>query len=195
MAGWLAARIAVWVMALFARHELAQISISVALPYLAYIGAEQSIGASGVIAVVAAGLTLNLTGPGRLPPQAWANLREVWDLLAHWAGALIFILAALLIPRLLEEVRVGGFRCWSAWSSSPPSPRGRLILFGLLPLLTLLRVSPAVERPYRVAILWGGLARRRDTGAGAGRDRELPGARRDQARRRHPRHRASRSSP
>jgi len=107
--GWLAARVAVWVMALFGRHELAMISISVALPYLAYIGAEQSIGASGVIAVVAAGLTLNLTGPGRLPPQSWANLREVWGLLAHWAGALIFILAALLIPRLLEEVRIEDF--------------------------------------------------------------------------------------
>jgi len=107
--GWLAARIAVWMMALFRRHELAQISISVALPYLAFIVAEQTVGASGVIAVVVSGLTLNLTAPGRLPPQAWANLREVWDVLAHWAGALIFILAALLIPA-----------CWkrSAWAIS-----------------------------------------------------------------------------
>ena len=103
------ARMGVWVMALFSRHELAQLSISVALPYLAYIGAEQSVGASGVVAVVAAGLTLNLIGPGRLPPASWANLREVWDLLAHWAGALIFILAALLIPRMLEEVRLSDF--------------------------------------------------------------------------------------
>ncbi|SEO24701.1 sodium/proton antiporter, CPA1 family [Salinihabitans flavidus] len=154
--GWLAARIAVWVMALFAHHELAQISISVALPYLVYIGAEQSIGASGVIAVVAAGLTLNLTGPGRLPPQAWANLREVWGLLAHWAGALIFILAALLIPRLLEEVRLSDFVLIGVVILAAIAARA-VILFGLLPLLTLLRASPAVERPYRVAILWGGL--------------------------------------
>ena len=60
-----------------------------------------------MIAVVAAGLTLNLVGPGRLAPASWANLREVWGLLAHWAGALIFILAALLIPRLLGELRLG----------------------------------------------------------------------------------------
>ena len=32
-----------------------------------------------------------------------------------------------------------------------------MILFGLLPLLTALKLSPTVERPYRVAILWGGL--------------------------------------
>ncbi|MEI4197565.1 cation:proton antiporter [Roseovarius sp. E0-M6] len=156
LTGWLMARISVWVMALFNRHELAQISISVALPYLAYIGAEQSVGASGVIAVVTAGLTLNLTGPGRLPPQAWANLREVWDLLAHWAGALIFILAALLIPRLLEEVRASDFMLVGVVILAAIAARA-LILFGLLPLLTLLRVSPAVERPYRAAILWGGL--------------------------------------
>ena len=156
LTGWLAARIAVWVMAMFSRHELAQISISVALPYLAYIGAEQSVGASGVIAVVAAGLTLNLTGPGRLPPQAWANLRELWDVLAHWAGALIFILAALLIPRLLEEVRVEDFLLVGVVILAAIAARV-LILFGLLPMLTMLKVSPSVERPYRVAILWGGL--------------------------------------
>ncbi|MDO6588536.1 cation:proton antiporter [Salipiger sp. 1_MG-2023] len=154
--GWLAARIAVWVMALFSRHELAQVSISVALPYLAYIVAEQSVGASGVIAVVTAGLTLNLTAPGRLPPQSWANLRELWGVLAHWAGALIFILAALLIPRLLEEVRLADLVLIGVVILAAVVAR-MAILFGLMPVLTALKLSPAVERPYRVAILWGGL--------------------------------------
>ncbi|MCU4653442.1 cation:proton antiporter [Roseibacterium sp. SDUM158016] len=156
LTGWFAARLAVWVMGLFARHERAQISISVALPYLAYILAEQSVGASGVIAVVTAGLTLNLTGPGRLPPQAWTNLREVWDLLAHWSGALIFILAALLIPRLLEEARPGDFVLILVVVLAAIAARA-VILFGLLPLLTVLRASPQVETRYRAAILWGGL--------------------------------------
>jgi len=156
LTGWIAARLGIWIMAQFAQHERAQISISVALPYLAYIGAEQSIGASGVIAVVAAGLTLNLTGPGRLPPQAWTNLREIWDLLAHWAGALIFILAALLIPRILEQVQIGDFLLIGVVIVAAIAAR-IVILFGLLPLLTYARISPLVERPYRVAILWGGL--------------------------------------
>ncbi|RFP90241.1 sodium:proton antiporter [Rhodobacteraceae bacterium 63075] len=156
LTGWLAARIAVWLMALFNRHELAQITISVALPYLAYIGAEQSVGASGVIAVVAAGLTLNLTGPGRLQPQTWANLRELWGVLAHWAGALIFVLAALLIPRMLEQVRVEDFVLVGVVILAAVAARA-LILFGLMPVLTFLGLSPTVERPYRLAILWGGL--------------------------------------
>ena len=156
LVGWLAARIAVWIMALFRAHELAMISVSVALPYLTYIGAEQAIGASGVIAVVAAGLTLNLVGPGRLPPQAWTNLREVWNLLAHWAGALIFILAALLIPRMLEEIRWSDFALIGVVILAATAARA-VIVFGLMPFLTVIRLSPQVERPYRTAILWGGL--------------------------------------
>ncbi|MCV2893412.1 cation:proton antiporter [Lentibacter sp. XHP0401] len=154
--GWLAARLSVWAMSIFVQYERAQISVSVALPYLVYIGAEQIIGASGVIAVVTAGITMNLAGPRRLSPQTWTNISEVWGLLAHWAGALIFILAALLIPRLLEEVRAEDFVLVSVVICAAVLARAA-ILFGLLPLLTLLHLSPAVERPYRVAILWGGL--------------------------------------
>ncbi|UYV38301.1 cation:proton antiporter [Rhodobacteraceae bacterium D3-12] len=156
IAGWFTARLSIWAMSTFVHYERAQISVSVALPYLVYIGSEQLIGASGVIAVVTAGLTMNLTGPRRLSPQTWTNLNEVWALLAHWAGALIFILAALLIPRLLEEVRTEDFVLVGVVICAAVVAR-MVILFGLLPLLTVLRLSPEVERPYRVAILWGGL--------------------------------------
>ena len=154
--GMVIGRIAVWVMCLVARFELALISISVALPYLAYIVAEQVAGVSGVIAVLGAGLALNLIGPGRLPPQSWVALREVWDLLAHWSGALIFILAAILIPRLLDGLRVSDLGLIAVIVAAAIAAR-LVILFVLLPALTLLRLSPMVERPYRVAILWGGL--------------------------------------
>lgn len=154
--GWLAARISIWLMTMMRRYPLAQITVSIALPYLAYIGAEQLVGASGVIAVVTAGLTLNLMGPGRLEPAAWTNLRETWDLLAHWAGALIFILAALLIPRLLGQIRPSDLGLIAVTTVAALAARAA-ILFGLLPLLSAIRLSPVVERPYRTAILWGGL--------------------------------------
>ncbi len=156
LTGWFLARLGLWLMAMFEGFDLAQISISVALPYLAYIGAEQTVGASGVIAVVAAGLTLNLAAPGRLTPQAWLRLSETWDVLAYWAGALIFILAAILIPRFLSDVRLGDFVLLGVVILAAFGARAA-VLFGLLPLLTLLRVSPVVENPYRVAMLWGGL--------------------------------------
>ncbi len=154
--GWFLARLGLWLMAMFEGFELAQISISIALPYLAYIGAEQTVGASGVIAVVAAGLTLNLAAPGRLTPQAWSRLSETWDVLAYWAGALIFILAAILIPRFLSDFRIGDLALLGVVILAAFAARAA-VLFGLLPLLTLMRASPVIETPYRVAMLWGGL--------------------------------------
>ncbi|MGR3499257.1 MAG: cation:proton antiporter [Limimaricola soesokkakensis] len=156
LTGWVMAQIAVRLMRWLGRFPLAQISISVALPYLAYVAAEKLVGASGVIGVVGAGLTLNLAAPGRLSPMAWTNMREVWDLLAHWAGAFIFLLAALLIPRLLDGVRPVDFALVAVVIVAALGARAA-ILWGLLPLLSLLKLSPPVERPYRTAILWGGL--------------------------------------
>ncbi|KUJ73825.1 cation:proton antiporter [Ruegeria profundi] len=154
--GWILARASLWLMSLIEGFELAQISISIALPYLAYVVAEQSVGASGVIAVVVSGITLNLSAPGRLTPQAWARLSDVWGVLAHWAGALIFILAALLIPRLLSGFQWSDFGLILVVIVAAVAARV-FILFGFLPFLTLLRVSPPVDRPFRFAILWGGM--------------------------------------
>lgn len=156
LVGWLVARLGVMLMAVFAGHDRALISVSVALPYLAYVAADRGIGASGVVAVVAAGFTLNLLGPGRLPPASWQNLREVWDLLSHWAGALIFILAALLIPRLLDGLDVADLGQIGVVILAAFAARA-VILWGLLPLLTLVRLSPVINGRYRAAILWGGL--------------------------------------
>lgn len=156
LAGWSIARIAIWVMSMFGRFELAQTSISVAVPYLAYVVSEHALGASGVIGVVVAGLTMNIIGPARISPVYWQRLKAVWGLLAHWAGAMIFVLAALLIPRLLDNIDLLDIALIMVVVVAALVARA-VILFGVLPLLTLLRLSPAVEPRYRVAILWGGL--------------------------------------
>lgn len=156
MTGWVLARAAVALMRALAPFAVAQISVSIALPHLAFIGAEQIAHASGVVAVVVAGLVMNLAGPRRLAPEAWATLREVWDLLAHWAGAFIFVLAALLIPRLMGDLRLSDLVLVAVVTAAAIGSRA-LVLFGLLPALAALRLSPPIEARYRVAILWGGL--------------------------------------
>jgi len=154
--GWIMARLGLLAMSLIPAHPMAQMSISIALPYITYIMADRMLGASGVIAVVVTGMTLNLVGPGRLAPATWAYLREVWDLLGHWAGAFIFILAALLVPRLLADARPGHLLLIGLVVLAAVAARIAM-LWGVLPLLGLLRLSPKVESPYRIAILWGGL--------------------------------------
>ncbi len=154
--GLVLARLAVALMAIMPGFPRAQVSVSVALPYLTYIIAEQLLSTSGVIAVVVAGLALNLMGPGRVTPVSWTYLREVWEMLAYWAGALIFILAALLIPRLIGDLRLNDLYLILVIVVAAFVARG-IILWGMLPALAYLRLSPQVEPAYRGAILWGGL--------------------------------------
>jgi monovalent cation:H+ antiporter, CPA1 family len=154
--GWVLARACMPVFTWLGRFPLAQVSLSVALPYVTYLVADRLLGVSGVIAVVVAGMTLNYLSPGRLSPAAWAYLREVWNVLAHWAGALIFLLAALLIPRLLGEARLYDLFLIGVVAIAALVAR-MIMLWGALPLLTAMGLSPRVETPYRVAILWGGL--------------------------------------
>ena len=154
--GWFLGRLCLSVLSWLGRYPLAQVSLSVALPYAAYLAADQVLGVSGVIAVVMAGMTLNYLGPGRMSPTNWTNLREVWDVLAHWAGALIFLLAAFLVPRLLGDVRPYDLFLIGVVVVAATAAR-LFVLSVVLPLLTVLRLSPRVDQPFRVAILWGGL--------------------------------------
>lgn len=154
--GLVFARLAIALISLMPGFERAQVSVSVALPYLTYIVAEQFLQTSGVIAVVVAGLALNLMGPGRMTPASWTYLREVWDVLAYWAGALIFIVAALLIPRLMGDLRLSDLYLLLVMIAAAFAARA-LLLWGMLPALSFLRLSPQVEPAYRAAILWGGL--------------------------------------
>lgn len=154
--GWVVARLAMAVIGRIGGWPLAQISISIALPYAAFLAADQLLHASGVVAVVAAGMTLNYLAAGRMSPPAAERMRDAWDLLAYWAGSLIFVMAALLIPRLMRDMQLADLGLVLVTAVAAFVARA-LILFGLLPLLTKLRLSPKVERPYRIAILWGGL--------------------------------------
>lgn len=154
--GWIMARAALTCMRLMDAWPMAQLSFSIAVPYATYVLADHVFHASGVVAVVVAGMTLNWVGPGRLAPAVWTNLREVWDLLAHWAGALIFVMASLLIPRLLADARWTDFLLILVVVAAATAAR-MVMLWGVLPLLSHFKLSPRVERPYRITILWGGL--------------------------------------
>jgi monovalent cation:H+ antiporter, CPA1 family len=134
----------------------AEVTLSVALPYIMYLSGEEVFGVSGVVAVVVSGLTASAVSRARLIPENWHYLEEVWEQIGFWSGSLIFIMASLLVPRLLSSVHsydlwllglviVGAFVARAA------------VLFGLLPVLSALRLSRPVDAAYKLAITWGGL--------------------------------------
>lgn len=154
--GWTAGWLGSLIMGVLDGRPTAQLSISVALAYLTYIIGDQLVGVSGVIATVVAGLVLNWLAPGKLSPGSWTYLREVWDSLSHWATSFIFVLAAILVPRLMADARLTDILLIGVVIIAAFVARG-MMLFGLLPLLSWMKLSPRVDLPYRLIIMWGGL--------------------------------------
>jgi monovalent cation:H+ antiporter, CPA1 family len=154
--GYVATRFGILLLAAVREYRTASMSISLAMPYFIYIAAEQIVGVSGVIAVVTAGLTLNLVGPARLRPENWDYLVVTWDQLAFWAGTLIFTLAAILVPRLLRDLTPTEVGLIGVLIVAALVARA-IVLFGVLPVLAAGRLSPRVSTPYKLVIMWGGL--------------------------------------
>jgi Na+:H+ antiporter len=141
---------------LLGRSKPAEVTLSLALPYLMYLLGEEVFEVSGVVAVVCAGLTAGAVGRARLVPENWHYLEQVWEQIGFWSGSLIFISATLLVPRLLATVDVYDLWLLGLVIVSAFAARA-LVLFGLLPLLSALRLSRPVDGAYKLAITWGGL--------------------------------------
>jgi monovalent cation:H+ antiporter, CPA1 family len=136
--------------------RLAEVTLSVALPYIVYLLAELLFDVSGVVAVVCAGLTAGAIGRVRLAPDNWRYLERVWEQTGFWASSLIFVSASTLVPKLLTGVHPED--AWLLLVAVAAALASRMaVLFGLLPLLSALRLSQKVSGAYKLAIAWGGL--------------------------------------
>lgn len=130
-------------------------ALSLGVPYLAFFAAEH-LHVSGVVAVVAAGLTVGAAGRAYVSPDAWTSLQQVWEQLAFLAGSLVFVLASILVPRLLVSIGPYDILLLLVLTAAALAARV-LVLFGLLPVLSALRLSQRISRAYKLVITWGGL--------------------------------------
>ncbi|MDI2090457.1 cation:proton antiporter [Commensalibacter oyaizuii] len=158
IAGFIFARLSLWmIVALGATSgRAAEITLTVALPYISYIVCDELIGFSGVVAAAAAGLTLSAYGPSTFRPQTWRFLNEVWQQIVFWAGSLLFVLASMLVPRLLI-----GMTKWDCVLILIATIAGLVargvVVFGMLPILAATKLSPPVPTPFKATMVWGGL--------------------------------------
>ena len=60
----------------------------------------------GSSAVLASGMTVSAFGRTRIGPDNWTFLTDLWEQIAFWAHSLVFLLASILIPKLLFDVRL-----------------------------------------------------------------------------------------
>jgi monovalent cation:H+ antiporter, CPA1 family len=154
--GFVLGRILLWIMPYLGDDPLAETTLSVAFAYLAFVVAQHFLGLSGIVAVLAASLTLAALGPGRIAPENWSFLVGLWEQIAFWARSLIFILAAILVPRLLTAISWRDLLLLAVLIAAAFASRF-VALFVLVPPLEHFRLTERIDRSYKLTIIWGGL--------------------------------------
>ena len=136
--------------------RLAETTLTLALAYGVFIAAERLFHVSGVVAVLGSGLTVSALGRSRIAPYNWSFLTDLWDQIAFWARSLVFILASILVPRLLGDVGLHDLTLVAVLVSAAFAAR-ILVLFVLVPPLEFLKLTEPISSAYKLAITWGGL--------------------------------------
>lgn len=156
LVGWLAGRGACFLMLWLKGIRFSEVTLTVALAYLAFVLGDRYLHVSGVVATVTAGLTISSVGRTRVSPATWHGLVETWEQLGFWANSLIFLFAAMLVPRLLTTLALGDLYQLVALIVAALAARG-LVLYGLLPPLSALGWSSRLSHAHKAVVLWGGL--------------------------------------
>ena len=154
--GMLAGRGLLWLIPWARDDRLAEATLTLALAYGVFIAAERLFHVSGIVAVLGAGLAISALGRSRIAPYNWSFLTDLWDQIAFWARSLIFVLASILVPRLLGDV--GSHEVFLLAMLIVAAFAARiLVLFGLMPPLEFFRLTQPISSAYKLAITWGGL--------------------------------------
>jgi monovalent cation:H+ antiporter, CPA1 family len=154
--GMLAGRAMLAVLPWVRDDRLAEATLTLALAYGVFIVAERLLHISGVVAVLASAMTISALGRSRIAPYNWSFLTDLWDQIAFWARSLIFILASILVPRLLGDVDTHDLLLLGVLIAAAFAARA-LVLFVLMPLLELVKLTQPISAAYKYAIIWGGL--------------------------------------
>lgn len=136
--------------------KAAETTLTLAAPYVVFIIGDQFLHVSGVVAVVTLGLCISAWGKTAFLPENWQHVQNVWEQIAFWAGSLVFILAAILVPKLIPQMSFWDIVIILVAVISALLARA-VVLFLLLPILSATGMTKPVGWEYKTAILWGGL--------------------------------------
>jgi monovalent cation:H+ antiporter, CPA1 family len=154
--GVLLARGFVLVMPLLRNIAAAEITLTLALAYLAFIVGQAYAQVSGVVAVVAAALVIGSSGRTRFSGQSWIGMRQVWEQLGFWSSSFLFVLAGMVVPPILMDVTWADIGRLAVVIVATLAARA-VVIYGLLPILSWVGLAQKVGGGFKVVMLWGGL--------------------------------------
>lgn len=151
--GWFFAYVVGLLLGKFRTMPQLEISLTTILAYASFIIAEQLLHVSGVLAVVAAGLTMGNWGQAKISVNVRGYLEHFWGFAAYLVNAIIFLLVGLSIDLsrplyLLAELGVVILAMLLSRA---------VVIYSLIPLSRFLPRSTSVSLPYQTVMFWGGL--------------------------------------
>ena len=154
--GFLMARAFSWVIGKVGGIALVEVSLTIALAFLAFLIAEHYLHVSGVMAVVTSALVIGSHGRTSVSGHGWELLEETWETLGFWANSLIFILVGIAVPTYLSDF---GAEMWLTLITLLVVGFGAraLLTHGILPVLSSAGICPPVNLGFRTVMWWGGL--------------------------------------
>ena len=156
LAGFLLAYLVALLYPWLTGSALAETSLTVAVAYAAFLLAELALGASGVVAVVIAGLTTAVVGDVRMGPRNWPLVTGVWNQIGFWANGLILLIGALIAPSFLTFLSLAGIGQLVVVVIAAFAARA-IILFGLLPAISRIGLTTSINGRQKTLVWWGGV--------------------------------------
>lgn len=153
MIGWALAVTAGMIIGAVEADAFIEITITTILAYLSFYVAEHTMGLSGVMAVVAAGVLMGGWGRAKISPSIAGYLEHFWDYVAEVANALLFLLVGLTVSlgALVDSLPI------LFWVVIAMLLSRALVIFTLVPLVGKFPGSDPIDRRYQTVMYWGGL--------------------------------------
>lgn len=130
-----------------------EVSLTTVLAYSSFVVAEHLFHVSGVMAVLAAAITMGSWGRTKISPSVNDFLHHFWEFLAYIANSLIFLMVGLRMDILgIAE----HFSLFALLIVAMLVSRA-IIIYGLVPILGRLPNANPISFGYKTVMYWGGL--------------------------------------
>ncbi|NNF17278.1 MAG: hypothetical protein HKN70_11080, partial [Gammaproteobacteria bacterium] len=154
LVGWLLALLTGWLLGLVESDPAIEITLTTILAYASFIIAEHAFQVSGVMATVAAGLTLGGWGRTKLSSTIRTYVEHFWEYIAFVATALIFLMVGLRV----DPLEVFSHADVLVWVIIAMLVSRAVVIFTLIPVVD--RFTQSINHTslgYQTVMYWGGL--------------------------------------
>lgn len=153
--GWLLVQAIPWI----GDEPLVHITLTLVCAYGAFIVADHFLHASGIMAVLSAGLMIGYHNPTRYKPRVREYLEIFWENAAFAANSLIFLMLGLSEKVFLSHTQnnIEGL-LYPVLIAIPVVLFARsAVVYLLVPLVNRFPGAKPIDHRYRAVLAWGGL--------------------------------------